>query len=151
MLLYRIEKCAYRGIYPPIGSKFSDGRWNTKDMWVVYTSENIALAKLETLANSGNKVPKDRLLVVLEIREDAPLVEIKESDLPASWVESPYPRVLASIVKGVMDTGQFVGAIVPSAQSPREKNVLLFPAFPGFEHYVKKMDEVEEYFDPRLK
>lgn len=151
MLLYRIEKCEYRSIYPPLGSKFSDGRWSTKDMWVVYTSENIALAKLETLANSGHKVPKDRFLLVLELREDAPLLEIKESDLPASWAGSPYPKVLASIVKGVMGTGQFVGAIVPSAQSPREKNILLFPGFEGFEHYVKKVDEVEEYFDPRLK
>ena len=151
MLLFRIEKNEYKSIYPSVGSKFSEGRWNTKDMWVVYTSENIALAKLETLANSGNKVPKDRFLLILEVEDDAPLIEITTEDLPSHWASSPYPKNLAVIIKGIMDTGLFVGAIVPSAQSPRERNVLLFPDFHDFEKYVKKIEEVEEYFDIRLK
>ena len=151
MKVYRIDKKKYRSSFPPAGSLFSNGRWNTRGMWVVYTSENIALAKLETLANTGNKIPEDRIIRVIEIKEDAPIVEITREDLPANWNHSPYPKELAGKIKAVMETAEFVGAIVPSAQSLREKNLLLFPEFHGFNTYVEEVEQFEEDFDPRLK
>lgn len=151
MKVYRIDKKKYQAIFPPTGSLFSNGRWNTRGMWVVYTSENIALAKLETLANTGSKIPEDRFIRVIEVKDDAPIVEITVDDLPANWSHSPYPKDLAGKIKAVMETAEFVGAIVPSAQSLREKNLLLFPDFPEFKKCVKEIDQFEEFFDPRLK
>ncbi|CAD5293157.1 MULTISPECIES: RES family NAD+ phosphorylase [unclassified Imperialibacter] len=151
MLVFRIEKKKYQPTYPPHGSRFANGRWSTKDMWVVYTSENIALAKLETLANSGSRIPQNRFVLTLEIDDDTPLAEITVNDLPQNWHDYPSPKQLAEIVKDIMNSQLYVGAIVPSVQSPREKNILLFPEHPEFGRCVSRLDETDEYFDPRLK
>lgn len=151
MFVYKIEKKKYKKTYPPTGSTYVNGRWSTKDMWVVYTSENIALAKLETLANSGSNIPKDRFLLILDVSEDAPLIEVKVKDLPSNWADTPYPNELSKIIKGINETEKYVGAIVPSAQSPRERNFLLLPDHPDFDKYITRVDDPDEYFDPRLK
>lgn len=150
MEVYRIEKKTYKDIFPPRGSLFSAGRWNTKGMWVVYTSDSVALAKLEILANSSI-IPKNRFLRVIEIKEDTPMIELTLKDLPEDWNSYPYPPVLPKHIKAIIDTGRFAGAIVPSVQSPREKNILLFPDFPDFKKYVKEIEQSEELFDGRLK
>ncbi|MGK7390322.1 MAG: RES family NAD+ phosphorylase [Candidatus Cyclobacteriaceae bacterium M2_1C_046] len=150
MQVYRIDKKDYKDQFPPKGSLFSAGRWNTKGIWVIYTSDSIALAKLEILANSG-VIPENRVLRIIEVKNNAPLVEIKTSDLPNNWKDFPYPPVLATQIKAIIETKQFIGAIVPSVQSPLEKNILLFPDHPDFRKYVKEKEQVEEYFDSRLK
>lgn len=151
MLVYRIEKKKHRDTWPPKGSLFANGRWNTRDMWVVYTSESIALAKLEALANCGPSIPENRFLLTLEVAEDSPMAEILSEDLPQDWWSVPYPRELSSIIKEIMNERKYVGVIVPSAQSPRERNLLLLPDHPDFNRYVTRKDDTDEFFDPRLK
>ena len=151
MLVYKIEKAKYKDVFPPPGPLYSDGRWNRKYMWVVYTSESIALAKLETLANSGIKVPKNRILRIIEIKDDAPIIEVTTDDLPSNWAATPYPKGLANVISRIIESKSFVAAIVPSVQSQRERNILLFPDFPEFKVCVKEVETVQEYFDPRLK
>ena len=151
MYVYKIEKKKYKNTYPPRGSLFANGRWNTKDMWIVYTSENIALTKLEALANSGSQIPENRFLLTMEVSENAPLVEITVNDLPSNWSAVPYPRELSRMIKSIIDTGKFIGIIVPSVQSPQEKNIILLPSHPGFNEYVTKVDDTDVHFDPRLK
>ena len=151
MLVYRVEKNKYRKVYPPEGSKFAYGRWSTRDMWVVYTSESIALAKLETLANTGSQIPRERFVRTLEVDNSAPLVEVTIEQLPTNWTSVSYPKKLVKIVKDIMQEGEYVGAIVPSVQSPRESNILLFPEHPNFNRFIQKVDDSAEDFDPRLK
>lgn len=151
MQVHRIEKKQHEDAYPPRGSLFANGRWSTKDMWVVYTSENIALAKLETLANCGPKTPENRFLLTFEIAEEAPLTEIMVEDLPSNWWQVPYPKELADMIREINTRREYVGVIVPSVQSSREKNILLLPDHPDFNKYVKKIEDSEENFDPRLK
>lgn len=151
MLVYRIEKSKYIDVFPPRGSLYSDGRWSRKGMWVVYTSANVALAKLEALANSGSKLPENRFLRIIEIKDDAPMVEITPDDLPSDWHRVPYPKSLATFIKGIIDSKLYVAALVPSVQSHKENNLLLFPDFPKFDQYVQPMDSEKEDFDPRLK
>ena len=149
MKVYRIDKSTYKDEFPPKGSLYGVGRWNTKDMWVVYTSDSIALAKLETFANSII-FPKNKILRVIEIRDDAPVIEITRDDLPDHWNTIPYPPILASMIKALLATKAYVAAIVPSVQSPKEKNILLFPDYPDFPKYVKEIEQLEESFDPRF-
>ncbi len=151
MLVYKIDKKKYKDVFPPRGSLHSDGRWSRRDMWVVYTSENIALAKLEALANSGRKIPKNRILRIINIKDDAPIIEITPDDLPSNWAATPYPKGLANIIRRIIESKSFVAAIVPSVQSKRERSMLLLPDFPEFEEHVQEEDTVDEYFDPRLK
>ncbi len=151
MLIYRIEQAKYKDIFPPRGSFYVSGRWHKKGAWVVYCSENIALAKLEVLANSGQKLPNNCVLKVLEISKNAPLAKIQISDLPEDWFHFPAPHQLAEMTQNLINSKMFVGAIVPSVHSWRERNFLLFPDFPDFDQYVKEVEIEEAYFDKRLK
>ena len=137
MLVYRIEKAKYKDIFPTKGSLFVDGRWSRRGMWVVYTSETVALAKLEALANSGSKLPENRFLTTIELDDQAPVVDIPDHKLPKKWRQVPYPIELAEIIRQVIDEKQYVAALVPSIHSPMEHNVLLFPDHPEFGQYVK--------------
>ncbi len=151
MHLYRIEKAKYKDTFPPRGSLFAEGRWNRRGMWVVYTSETVALAKLEALANSGSKLPDNRYLTTIELDDQALVVDIPAESLPANWHRVPYPRNLAYIIKEVIEEKNFVAALVPSIHSPQERNVLLFPDHPQFGAYVKFVGSESVDFDSRLK
>ena len=151
MLVYKIDKKKYKNIFPPKGSLYSEGRWNKKGMYVVYTSESVSLAKLETLANTGIKIPKNRVLRIISVDDASPLIQITTKDLPKDWQAIPYPSKLSYIIKDIINAGTFVGAIVPSALSHRDNNILLFPEFKDFKKYVKEVEIEDEYFDPRLK
>ncbi len=151
MLLYRIEKQAYINIFPTRGSLFAEGRWNRRGMWVVYTSETVSLAKLEALANSGSKLPRNRYLSTIELDDQAPVVEILAESLPIYWNQVPYPRELAYIIKQVIEESAYVAALVPSIHSSMEVNVLLFPDHPEFDNYVKFIGAEPMDFDARLK
>ncbi|MCR9249894.1 MAG: RES family NAD+ phosphorylase [bacterium] len=151
MQVYRIEKSKYKDVFPPRGSLYVSGRWHAKGTWVVYCSENIALAKLEVLANSGQYLPEDCILKVIDIAEDAPMARIEVTDLKEDWFNYPAPSYLAQMTQNLIDSKLFVGAIVPSVQSWREKNFLLFPDFKDFDKYVKEVEVDVAYFDRRLK
>ena len=151
MLVYRIEKAKYKDIFPSRGSLFVEGRWNRRGMWVVYTSETVALAKLEALANSGSKLPNNRYLTTIELDDQSPVVDIPTESLPKDWNRVPYPRALAYMIKQVIDEKTYVAALVPSIHSPMERNVLLFPDHPEFSGYVKFAGAAPVGFDSRLK
>ncbi len=140
MLLYRIEKEKYLQVFPSRGSLFSEGKWNRKGVWVVYTSETVALAKLEALANSGSRLPDNRYLVTIELKDQAPVVQISVEDLPIDWFHIPYKKNLSHYIQQIIDSRLYVAAIVPSIQSPKEKNILLFPDYSKFDKYVKLVD-----------
>ncbi len=150
MLLYRIEKAKFQ-VFPSRGSLFSEGRWNRRGMWVVYTSETVALTKLEALANSGSRLPSNRYLITIEIDDKAPVVEISQEELPDDWYSIPYRKKLSNYIQQIIDSRMYVAAIVPSIQSPKEKNILLFPDYPKFDKYVKLVESEPELFDFRLK
>ena len=151
MLLYRIEKSKYKDTFPPRGSLFTEGRWSRRGMWVVYTSETVALAKLEALANSGSKLPDNRYLTTIELDDQAPVVDIAPETLPANWHRVPYPKHLAYIIKQLIADKSYVAALVPSIHSPHERNVLLFPDHPEFAQYVRLLKSEPVGFDSRLK
>jgi len=151
MLLYRIEKERYKNIFPSRGSLYVEGRWNRKGMWVVYTSETVALAKLEALANSGSRLPENRLLSTLELDDQSPVVEIPEDALPSNWNKVPFPKDLAYIIKQIINEKKYVAALVPSIHSSMERNVLLLPDHPDFGNYVKLVSGEPIGFDRRLK
>ena len=151
MLVYRIEKANYAEVFPPRGSLFSEGRWNRRGLWVVYTSETIALAKLEALANSGSKLPNNRYLSTIEIDDQAPVVKINQKDLPGDWYSVPYKKNLSNYTQQIIDSKSYAGAIVPSIHSPKEHNILLFPDYPEFNTYVRLISSEPEGFDSRLK
>ena len=134
------------------GAKRDGGRWNAPGMAVVYTSENRALACLETVVhlNAGG-LPFNRYLVAIDIPEavwSAARIETPDS-LPVGWDTEPAGR--ASIRLGTEWATAMTSALlrVPSVIIPEEVNVLINPLHPDARRL--KATKVRRWlYDPRL-
>lgn len=120
-------------------------------MWVVYTSETVALAKLEALANSGSRLPGNRCLLTIEIKDDAPVVEITPEDLLKDWHNVPFKKNLANYIQQIITSESYAAALIPSIHSPKECNILLLPDYAEFDQYVRLVSSEPEGFNARLK
>jgi len=149
MRLYRITSPAYASDLHGTGCMYTGGRWHYKGTRILYTSEHISLAKLEILANSS-AIPRNQVLVTIEIPEGAVIRELAVEDLPDNWWHFPYPGALAQLTESWVDEKQHWVIKVPSAQSVTEYNYLLNPLHP--DHVSAKVTNIEDIrFDKRLK
>ncbi|MEK6482506.1 RES family NAD+ phosphorylase [Catalinimonas sp. 4WD22] len=139
--IFRVEK-KYKDVWPPMDALYVERRWTKRGFWIIYCSASVSLAKLETLANSKS-FPKNRVLLEISIDSKAPIQEISSDDLPKNWMDTPYPKELQEIAEKALIHGKYVGLKVPSRQSPREYNYLLYPQHPKFSSYVKVLDVVD--------
>jgi len=148
--LYRIERQSYAKLWPSQGALYGEGRWNRKGFWVIYCSDSVALAKLETLANSKS-LPSSRILLEIEVDDKAPIKRISLADLPENWIQVPYPKELHALTESWLQNQQYVGLQVPSRQSPQEYNYLLYPLHPEFPQWIRVLGRTLIEFDQRLK
>lgn len=142
MLLYHLEKYRYKDHWPPEGTLYADGRWNTAGQWIIYTSPTIALAKLEILANESN-LPIRRVCMEIEVPEEAGVYTQHLNSLPKNWMQKPYPVILAQFTVGFLASGDLLMQ-VPSAQSTREFNYLINVRHPLFHANVHLVDVFDE-------
>jgi RES domain-containing protein len=149
MTLYHLEKAKYKTVWPPEGTLHAEGRWNRPGQWIIYTSPSIALAKLETLANS-NGLPISRVCMTIEADDAEGIFEIPSEELPVDWLMKPYSTVLRRLTDGFISSGKLLMR-VPSAQSYREFNYLINVRHGAFHRSVQLISTVDEPFDPRLK
>ncbi|MCF2486723.1 RES family NAD+ phosphorylase [Dyadobacter sp. CY347] len=149
MLVFRITSRAYANDLQGTGCLYSGGRWHYKGTQILYTSEHVSLSKLEILANSSF-IPKNQVLVTIEIPDNASILDIGQELLPDNWWHFPYPDALANLTEQWIDEGKFWIMKVPSAHSSKEFNYLFNPAHS--DHMLAKIIRIEEmYFDKRLK
>ncbi|MFN0048534.1 MAG: RES family NAD+ phosphorylase [Cytophagales bacterium] len=127
--MYRISKSLYIEDLQGTGCKYEAGRWHEVGTQILYTSETVALAKLEVLANA-NRLPIDMFLAYIAIPERHIVDVLPVKDLPSNWNQVPYPNKLAILVKEWKKTGSGIALQVPSIHSPTEKNLLLNPNHP---------------------
>jgi RES domain-containing protein len=114
------------------GAKTTGGRWNRKGTAILYTSESIALAALETWVhfNAGD-LPLNRYLV----RFDVPAAIWKrtivfDATAGAGWDTLPEGRVSLDAGDGWAAAGASALMRVPSVVVPEECNVLINPHHP---------------------
>lgn len=133
MVVYRIARTSYIRDLSGAGAKRYGGRWNTKGIALLYTSQYRSLAILEVLVNTGMRnLPKDLSMLKLRLPERNPLPEIKAADLPGNWRSSPAPYRLAEIGSEWITANTELSLSVPSAVVPEEKNILINPNHPAF-------------------
>lgn len=116
------------------GAELSGGRWNSKGVAMVYASESIALAALETLVHYDESLGSRRRLVLCraDIPSDVPVEDGPASLYTGRWTAYPAPRRLARFGDGWARERRTAVLRVRSAVSPREHNLLLNPAHPLF-------------------
>jgi len=109
------------------GAKNTGGRWNPVGMAVTYSSENIALAVLETVVHlrSGG-LPLNRYLVRIDVPDDVWAAR-RALAPPVGW--DALPAGMISVQEGQAWLLGKASALlaVPSVIVPEESNVLINP------------------------
>ena len=130
------------------GAADSGGRWNSRGVPVVYTSNTKSLAALETLGHLNPPVPFK--YVAIRIQFDDALVEIvRAKALPPDWQTEPPPPSTKAMGDAWARAARSAVLALPSVIIPGELNYLLNPAHPDFK--TISLGKPEPFaFDPRL-
>jgi RES domain-containing protein len=140
VLLWRITRKPFLAqALAGVGAKRYGGRWNSKGVAVVYTSESLELAVLEALVHLDiDLLPKDVYQVGFEL--DDRFVVPLPARLPRNWDSTPpyNPRV-QNIGDRWVSGGSSLGLRVPASVLPSRSNVLINPGHPD----MHRLREVE--------
>jgi RES domain-containing protein len=139
MIVYRICNEKFKDDISGNGAKQFGGRWNSKGIAMLYSSEHISLSALEMLVHNHFQdfaIPLSLLKIALPISLN--LKEIKNAKLKQEWQnDASYTKFIGNeFVKS--ETDLFLK--VPSAIVPEEFNVLINPMHKDF----KKVKIVEQ-------
>jgi RES domain-containing protein len=136
------------------GAKATGGRWNAKGTAVLYTSENRALACLETVVHvvSGG-FPLNRILVRIDVPEDvwkAATIFDTADPKNVGWDVEPAGKVSIDAGTAWVNGGASALLVVPSIIVPEEMNILINPAHPDAAKI--KATKIRKWtYDTRLK
>lgn len=134
------------------GARLSGGRWNRKGKALVYASNSIALACLETLVHLVGSVPFNRYLVEIVI-PDAVWHRAETFDYAASeavgWDALPAGKLSLDAGDRWLRANTAALLFVPSVVVPEEHNVLVNPAHPDIKGLVARKRR-RFLYDPRM-
>lgn len=148
IISYRVVKEKYlESAFDGEGARLYSGRWNSKGVSVVYTSDSLALCSLEIFVH----LPSYTLLadyVYMTARFDSDLVT--EASLIDGWNERPVSKVSQAIGNQWIKDGLSAVLRVPSVIMPDGHNYLININHPEFEK-INLGAPQPLTFDPRLK
>ncbi len=131
MIVYRIGDCRYINDLSGKGAALYGARWNSKDVYMLYTAQSAALALLEAVVHLGGMPTKGFCMATIELPEivaPAPSVEA----LPQNWYSNPAPDFLKEIGDSFIRSNKYLALPVPSAVMSDEHNYLVNPIHPHF-------------------
>ena len=144
---WRIVKERHAGTaFSGEGAARTGGRWNSRGVPVVYTSQSQALAALESLVHLNPPVLFKYVAFRLTFPEG--MVE-KFGTLPPDWQAEPPPPSTKKIGDLWVREARSAVLALPSVIIPGETNCLLNPVHPDFKKI--KIGKAQPFaFDPRL-
>lgn len=113
-----------------LGAERSGGRWNRKGSPMLYGSETIALACLETLVHlaGGDPLPLNRYLVRISVPESAWMTRtLFDLSTHVGWDAQPCGKVSLDWGSAWLRSESTLIAQVPSIVVPEESNLLINP------------------------
>lgn len=129
MKVFRLAKGQYVQDLSGKGAEIAGGRWNSKGVAMVYTSQSRALCLLEIAVHIPvGIIPSDYFMVELEIPEEAEIKEITEELLPSDWNSFPHSQLTQSIGDKFVRDNESLVLKVPSAIVKGDYNFLINPA-----------------------
>jgi RES domain-containing protein len=147
---YRISKTAFAAtLWSGIGARDFGGRWNSKGVAVVYTSESRALAAMEQLVHLVTPRVLRGYVVAGITFDDADAQRITPATLPTDWDNPVAPPALKMIGDNWVAALRYPVLAVPSAVISGEWNYLFNPVHPAFAAHVKS-GPMPFVYDPRL-
>lgn len=151
MKVWRLTSARYAdSAFDGEGARLYGGRWNLEGDAVVYTAEHLSLAILEQLVHlRPQRQLAERVMIPADIPEKLAVRTLETDDLPGDWRTVEGHRRLKELGREWIDSAQSAVLSVPSAVVPRERNIVLNPNHPDFEH-VDIHQPLPFEFDPRL-
>ena len=134
MRLWRVVKAKHaRDALNGEGARLYGGRWNERGTSIVYLSETLSLAALETFVHLG---PNDSRIPFSAIPVDPPegiaLDVLPANQLPPNWRAEPPPSETKQIGTAWARNGATLLLSVPSIIIPGERNFLVNPRHSDF-------------------
>lgn len=146
---FRLVKAKHAGTaFSGEGARLAGGRWNLAGTPLVYTSESLSLAALETFVHL-QPVDKRIRYVWFQVSIPANVSIDKLTSIPKSWRDSPPSEATQSAGSRWVKHAAAAALRAPSILVPGEHNVLLNPLHPQFKRLkISKPQPFE--FDGRL-
>ncbi len=150
MIVYRLSKGTYHLDLSGKGAELYGGRWNSKGVAMLYTSQSRALAFAEVAIHIPvGIVPKDYFLVSIKISDTASILKLANTDIPADWRSNPHSNSTQKIGDQFMAESKYLILQVPSAVVPGDFNFLINPNHSEVKDVM--IDNVEPFeFDSRF-
>ncbi|WP_242919200.1 RES family NAD+ phosphorylase [Pontibacter liquoris] len=150
MIVYRLSRGKYRNDLSGRGAELAGGRWNSKGIAMLYTSESIALCTVEIAVHMPlGLVPTDYYLISLQLPDDVPVKEFPEEQLPTGWKTFPHANQTQEIGDAFVLANEYLALKVPSASVQGAYNYLINPRHKDFQKLVL-LNTVPFEFDKRL-
>jgi RES domain-containing protein len=150
MKVFRLSKKKYCKDLSGKGAEIAGGRWNNKGTALLYTSQSRALCTTEVAVHTPlGIVPDDYFLSIIEIPDQAAILEVKADELPEDWKSFPHPQASRQIGDRFVEEAEYLVLKVPSAVVQGDFNYLINPLHPDFKE-VKLLDTEPFTFDRRL-
>ena len=148
MIVYRITNEAYKDDISGRGAALYGSRWNSKGIYLLYTSQFISLSILESLVHlRRQEIPPSQFLLHIEVPDEQEIAEISYKKIKKNWREEiDYTQWLGD---QFIQNKQSLIFKVPSVIVPQENNVLLNPLHPDFKKVKIIASELLE-LDKRL-
>lgn len=128
-----------------------EGRWNLEGRKVLYTAESIALAYLETMYyRRGLGYDKDFKIMVIEVPNNASILQIEASNLPEDWRDFRNYSACQELGEDWFSKGEDLILKVPSAVVVNNYNLVLNTLHPDYQK-VKLIDTLDFKPDARLE
>jgi RES domain-containing protein len=150
MRTYRLAKQNFAVDLSGKGAEISGGRWNSKGVSVVYTSQSRALCLVEIAVHVPvGIVPVNYYMIEIEIPDKIEFYPVSEKNLPADWNSFPHSPFTQKIGDDFIAAYKFLILKVPSAVVQGDFNYLINPRHPDF-GLVKVIQTEPFTFDKRL-
>ena len=133
MKLYRITDCKFITDLSGLGASLTGGRWNSKGVFLLYTSQNISLSQLEVLKHYelSRRHITGKCLITLNVPARS-MLTITAANIGRGWRNDPAPKYLQQIGDFFYTQNRYLILKVPSAINPTEYNYLINPRHKDF-------------------
>ncbi len=150
MIVFRLSKSKYSRDLSGKGAELSGGRWNSKGVAMIYTSQSRALCTTEIAVHMPlGIVPVDYQLISIDIPDDYHILSIKTAQLPPGWKSFPHLHATQEIGDHFIKEAKSAVLKVPSVVVPGDYNFLLNPGHKDF-HLIRIIKTEHFQFDERL-
>ena len=149
MIVYRLTTSAHATELSGKGAELAGGRWNSKGIPLLYTSESRALCMVEVAVHIPfGYLPKDYVIISLDVPEDSMKI-LTSTDLPSGWKSDPPSPSTRQIGDRFVMDGIHMMLKVPSVVVQDEHNYLLNPKHKDYSR-VKVLTINPFVFDSRF-